>query len=97
MLDTVYGVCDDDGMYTDSEKNIMADLRHEACETHCDHCGQCDWEHTGPMSTRPVPMAKYDTETLCNDCAPSSWLDRLDYWMRPMDRRFGLWCARHFG
>ena len=57
----------------DSDKNIMAGLEHESCETHCDHCGQCDWEYTGPMSTRTVHMSLFGNETLCNDC----WVDQL--------------------
>jgi hypothetical protein len=76
----------------DSDKNIMADLQHESCNAHCDHCGRCDWEpYNGPNGTRPVPMGQYDTETLCTDCAPSTWMERLDYWMRPGDRRVGMW------
>ena len=25
----------------DSDMNIMQELRHEACETHCEDCGRC--------------------------------------------------------
>lgn len=53
---------------SDSDSNILAELRHEGCEAHCDECGQCDWKHTGPMSTRPVPMSVINGRTLCEDC-----------------------------
>jgi hypothetical protein len=42
----------------DSERNQLAELRHEGCEAHCDECGRCDWEPTGPTTTRTVPMTE---------------------------------------
>lgn len=26
---------------SDSDRNILSELAHEACETHCDECGRC--------------------------------------------------------
>lgn len=51
-------------IYTDDERNILAELRHEACEDHCTECGCCDWRPTGPMSDEPVPIVN----GLCPDC-----------------------------
>lgn len=55
---------------SDSDRNILADLAHEGCEAHCDDCGRCDWEPTGPTSTRPVPMTTVNGVTYCPDCVP---------------------------
>jgi hypothetical protein len=50
----------------DSDRNILAGLKHEACEDHCTECGACDWRPTGPMSEEPVPIV----DGLCPDCCP---------------------------
>jgi hypothetical protein len=53
----------------DSERNQLAELRHEGCEAHCDECGRCDWEPTGPTTERTVPMTEIgDDRYLCPDC-----------------------------
>lgn len=54
--------------WTNSDRDIMASLRHEACEAHCTECGACDWRPTGPMSDEAVPMIN----GLCPDCLPQS-------------------------
>lgn len=50
----------------DSERNQLAELRHEPCEDHCTECGACDWRPTGPFSDEKVPIAN----GLCPDCIP---------------------------
>lgn len=62
----------------DSERNQLADLRHEACEAHCDECGRCDWEPTGPTTDRPVPMTGHAGAVYCPDCLPDTWRPELD-------------------
>lgn len=48
----------------DSERNQLAELRHEGCDDHCTECGCCDWFPTGPMTERPVPIIN----GLCPGC-----------------------------
>ena len=69
----------------DSDRNILAGLRHEACENHCAECGRCDWESTGPDTIRTVPMHAVDhghsIAYYCDNCAPSpdepcAWCDQ---------------------
>ena len=59
----------------DSDRNILAGLRHEACENHCAECGRCDWESTGPDTIRTVPMHAVDhghsIAYYCDDCDPT--------------------------
>lgn len=58
----------------DSDRNILAGLRHEPCEAHCSECGRCDWEPTGPNSIRHIPMTRIDDErSICPDCLPEPW------------------------
>ena len=44
---------------SDSDKNIMADLAHEACEAHCAECGVCIFEPSAAEGT------------VCVDCTPT--------------------------
>lgn len=59
----------------DSDRNILASLRHEPCEAHCDECGRCDWEPTGPTTTAHIEMTEVDNghsiTTYCPDCLPN--------------------------
>ena len=57
----------------DSERNQLTELRHEPCEHHCDECGRCDWEPTGPTSTRTIPMVEHEASVYCPDCLPDTW------------------------
>jgi hypothetical protein len=45
------------GAMSDSDRNILASLRHEACEGHCADCGAC-------LDFEPDPTE----EPLCQDC-----------------------------
>jgi len=53
---------------TDDQRNQLAELRHEPCEKHCAVCGRCDWEPTGPTTTRTVPMTDTPFGPICEDC-----------------------------
>lgn len=55
----------------DSDRNILADLAHEACEWHCSECGCCSWRSVGPARTVDIEFV-YDRRNdlhLCRDCA----------------------------
>ena len=69
-----------------------------SCDDHCTKCGLCEWEPcTVPANIKTITMKRYDNQKLCPDCAPASWLERIDYWMRPIDRRFWMWTDKRFG
>lgn len=60
----------------DSDRNIMNDLRHEACETHCEDCGECLGEGAeliaigpGGEKRRDVPYITRGDHNYCEDCA----------------------------
>jgi hypothetical protein len=53
----------------DSARNQLAGLQHEACEHHCEDCGRCDVDPTGPATTKYVPMTKIGEHWYCEDCA----------------------------
>ena len=76
----------------------LSGLPVELCDDHCAKCGRCEWEPcTVPANIKTITMKRYDNQKLCPDCAPASWLERIDYWMRPIDRRFWMWTDKRFG
>lgn len=62
----------------DSERNQLAELRHEGCEAHCDECGRCDWETIGPLNTIDIPMTEHAGAVYCPDCLPDTWRPEPD-------------------
>ena len=57
---------------SDSDMNVLAGLAHEACEWHCDACGCCSYEMTGPGATRDLESVIDEVEDAiyCLDCSP---------------------------
>jgi len=56
----------------DSDRNIMAGLAHEACDTHCEDCGTCSPRQTNLNVWEDVPMVDDEATglRLCEDCNP---------------------------
>jgi len=62
----------------DSERNQLAGLEHEACETHCDDCGRCLGKDAEPVTGGPFHITYRDVEfttvgdaDYCEDCTPN--------------------------
>lgn len=58
----------------DSERNQLAGLQHEACETHCADCGACvgkDAEIIGINRYRDVEFTTVGDADYCEDCTPN--------------------------
>lgn len=60
----------------DSDRNILASLAHEACETHCVDCGTCLGEDAETVAIGPggvkyadVPYITINNEDYCQECA----------------------------
>lgn len=51
-------------MLSDSDKNIMRDLQHEACEEHCEDCGACCAHETLWVTDDPL----FGAVAFCEDC-----------------------------
>ena len=59
----------------DSDRNIMASMRHEACESHCEDCGDClgPYAHqVGLEQFEEEPIVTIGDHDYCEWCAHSA-------------------------